>query len=226
MIVIPEPLVGELSLSTAKPITHGRHGRRVSCFPSRKNRTGVMCDSLLESDFCLELERQRSVRQYISQPFRITHHKSQTSYVPDFEVLFNNNQTVLFEVKSEKRYNNRKSPGKLELFSCIFRECGYSLQIALDLEIRQGFRTENLRSLYHQSFSVTESESDRFRTELNKSSLQEFPISSLLAADTEPKMIAYGLFYELLITDLNRPLTIDTIVRLETTNERFNERQQ
>lgn len=224
MIVIPEPLAGELSLSTAKHITHGRHGRRVSCFPSRKNCTGVMCDSLLESDFCLELERQRAVKQYTSQPFRITDHKSQTSYVPDFEVLFHNNQTVLFEVKSEKRYNNRKIPGKLELFSCIFRECGYSLEIALDLDFRHGSKTENLRSLYHQSFSVTGPESDRFRAELNKSSLQEFPISNLLAAGTEPKMIAYGLFYEILVTDLSRPLTIDTIVRLEATNEHFNER--
>lgn len=222
MFVIPEPLANELSLSTAKRITHGRHGRRVTCFPSRKNHTGVMCDSLLESDFCLELERWRSVKQYTSQPFCITDHKSQTSYVPDFEVLFHNNQTVLFEVKSEKRYNNRIIPGKLELFSCIFRECGYSLQIALDLDFRQGSRTENLRSLYHQSFSVTEPESENFRTQLNKSSLQEFPISSLLAAGTEPKMIAYGLFYEILITDLSRPLTIDTTVRMETANEHFN----
>jgi hypothetical protein len=219
MIVIPEALMREISLSPVKPISHGRHGRRVVCFPSRKNHAGVMCDSLLESDFCLELERRRSVKEYTSQPFRITENRSRVSYVPDFEVLFSNNQTTLIEVKSENRYKYGRSVEKLELFSSIFRECGYSLEIVLDSAFRHIHRTHNLRTLYHQSFTVTDTESARFEATLGNLCTRKLSIANLLASGLEPRMIAYGLFYEILLTNLDRPLTTNTAVRVEVNNE-------
>lgn len=221
MIVIPEALMNEFTLSTAERITHGRHGRRVSCFPSRKNHAGVMCDSLLESDFCLELERQKEVKQYTPQPFRITENKSRVSYTPDFEVLLHNNQTILFEVKSENRFKYGRSVEKLELFSSIFRECGYSLEFALDSHFRHNHRTRNLRTLYHQSFIVTDNEVERLKSHLRKYYNQDLPITSLLLNGFEPKMIAYGLFYEILLADLNRPVTINSVVKVGPTDESF-----
>jgi hypothetical protein len=219
MIVIPEALMNEFTLSTAERITHGRHGRRVSCFPSRKNHAGVMCDSLLESDFCLELERQKEVKQYTPQPFRITENKRRVSYTPDFEVLLHNNQTILFEVKSENRFKYGRSVEKLELFSSIFRECGYSLEFALDSDFRHNHRTRNLRTLYHQSFTVTDNEVERLKSNLRKYCNQDLPITSLLLNGFEPKMIAYGLFYEILLADLNRPVTINSVVKVGPTDE-------
>jgi len=219
MIVIPEALVNEISLSPVKPISHGRHGRRVVCFPSRKNRAGVMCDSLLESDFCLELERRESVKEYTSQPFRITENRSRVSYVPDFEVSFFNNQTSLIEVKSENRYTYGRSVEKLALFSSIFRECGYSLEVVLDSAFRHIHRTHNLRTLYHQSFTVTDIELARFKTTLRNLRMRKPSIANLLASGIEPRMIAYGLFYGILLTNLDRTLTANTVVRVGTNNE-------
>ncbi|WP_435652670.1 hypothetical protein ACSC9T_14655 [Pseudomonas putida] len=219
MIVIPEALIGEFSLSKVVRITHGRHGRRVSCFPSRKNQSGVMCDSLLESDFCLELERRKEVKQYTSQPFRLTENKSSLSYTPDFEVLFHNNQTVLFEVKSEDRFTYGRSVEKLELFASIFRECGYSLEFALDTNFRHIHRTRNLRALYHQSYTATDSEIERLKSNLKKYRNKNIPIRLLVSGGFEPKMIAYGLFYKILLADLNQPVGINTFVKVEITDE-------
>ncbi|WP_143492636.1 MULTISPECIES: hypothetical protein [unclassified Pseudomonas] len=219
MIVIPEALMKEFTLSTVKRIAHGRHGRRVSCFPSRKNHMGVMCDSLLESDFCLELERRKAVKQYISQPFKLTENKSRASYTPDFEVLLHNNQTILYEVKSENRFKYGRSVEKLELFSSILRECGYSLEFALDSDIRHIHRTRNLRMLYHHSFTVTDSEVESFKLNLKKCRQQVASITSLLSSGFEPRLIAYGLFYQVLHADLNHPLTINSVVKVETTDD-------
>lgn len=222
MINIPEDLISELSLSPVERITHGRHGRRVSSFPSRKNRAGVMCDSILESDFCLELERRRPVKNYTSQPFRITHLKTQTSYIPDFEVSYNNGRTELFEVKTETRYQKGKNSGKLELFASILRDCGYSLEIALDSAIRHTVKTSNLRTLYHQGYTVSDAESDRFKSDLKQWTSQELTISRLLALGIEPKIIAHALFYEILLTDLSRPLTVHAMVRVSPEYEHAN----
>lgn len=223
MIDIPDALKNEISLSPVKRISHGRYGRLVSCFPSRKNRMGIMCDSLLESDFCLELERRRGVKQYISQPFRITEHKSHISYTPDFEVLFHNTKTVLFEIKSKNRYTHGRSAEKLQLFSSIFRECGYSLEIVLDSPIRQFHKTHNLRTLYHQAYAVTDSEIERFKKNISKYCHREISISLLLAGGFEPIIIAYGLFYKVLLTNLNRPLTVNTVVRVEPADEHLDQ---
>ncbi|WP_152906042.1 hypothetical protein [Pseudomonas putida] len=219
MIVIPEALMNEFTLSTVERITHGRHGRRVSCFPSRKNHAGVMCDSLLESDFCLELERQKEVKQYTSQPFRITENKSRLSYTPDFEVLFHSNQTILFEVKSENRFTYGRSVEKLELFASILRECGYSLEFALDTNFRHIHRTRNLRTLYHHAYTATDSEIEGFKSSLRKYRHKKFPINLLIAGGFKPKMIAYSLFYNILLADLNHPVDFNTVVKVEATYE-------
>nr|WP_269136226.1 hypothetical protein [Pseudomonas shirazica] len=178
-----------------------------------------MCDSLLESDFCLELERRKDVKQYTSQPFRLTENKSRTSYTPDFEVLLYNNQTILFEVKSENRLTYGRSAEKLKLFASIFRECGYSLEFALDSDIRHVHRTRNLRMLYHHSFTVTDSEVESFKLNLRKYRQQVAPVTSLLSSGFEPRLIAYGLFYQVLHADLNQPLTINSVVKVEATDD-------
>lgn len=215
MIVIPEALMNEFTLSTVERITHGRHGRRVSCFPSRKNHTGVMCDSLLESDFCLELERRKEVKQYTSQPFRLTENKSRLSYTPDFEVLLHNNQTILYEVKSENRFTYGRSAEKLKLFASILKECGYSLEFALDTNFRHIHRTRILRTLYHHSYIATDSDIERLKSSLRKYTHQKIPISLLLSAGFTPQMIAYGLFYHILLANLNHPVDSNTFVKVE-----------
>ncbi|EJT85498.1 hypothetical protein PPS11_08025 [Pseudomonas putida S11] len=159
------------------------------------------------------------MKEYTSQPFRITVNRSRFSYVPDFEVSFSNNQTSLIEVKSENRYKYGRSVGKLELFSSIFKECGYSLEIVLDSAFRHIHRTHNLRTLYHQSFTVTDIESARFEVALRNLSTQKLSIANLLASGIEPRMIAYGLFYEILLANLDRPLTPNTVARVEINNE-------
>jgi len=200
MLHVPTEFTSLIDVTTAAhPPKRGRYGRRVTRFPSRKNHCSVPCDSLLEADFCLLLERDPRVVTYESHPVTVHSLEHHARYTPDFCVHYSNGDEVFFEVKISERINSPRSVITRTVFVPVFATCGSTLVTITSAEIREGRTLETLEKWYRYAFGSTPQ-----RAWLVVEKLQSLPdgapLSSLLDEQVTIKEVAYGLFYQLLST--------------------------
>jgi len=80
-------------------------------FASLKNSRNVFYESLLERDFFLTLEFDKTVSSYEEQPLQISyqHYNKQLKYTPDCLVLYNNDRLpCIYEVKFSDEIKEKK----------------------------------------------------------------------------------------------------------------------
>lgn len=213
MIFIPEELSDSLALLPGPELRSGRHCKHVTFLPSRKNGGTVVCETLLEADFCLELERLPFVRTYEAQPFTLTLKKGRKRYTPDFAAKLHDGTIVLYEIKPDSALNDSLTYERLSFFKSLFAECGYALECVLESQFRHPIKTLNLQILYQQSMGASRQSASIVNALINSAPQQKLSVEELIATHVPRHDIAYAVFYRLVLADLYRPFSKHTQLR-------------
>lgn len=213
MISIPEELSDTLSLLPGPVLRSGRYGKHVTFFPSRKNGKTVFCETWLEADFCLELERLPFVTAYETLPFTLSLKKGRKRYTPDFAAKLGDGKVVLYEIKLDKALNASSIRERLRFFQNLFAECGYTLESIRETQFRHPIKTLNLQILYQQSMSASHQSASIVNALISAAPQRKLSVKDLLANQTPHQDIAYAVFYQLVQADLYRPFNPHTQLR-------------
>ncbi len=207
------PLKGVLQGS--RTLTKGRSGKRIVFFPSRKNDALMPCESRLEADNCLELEFDRSVQLYRTQPFTINLGGSE-SYTPDSIHKDELGNIIVREVKFSGALQKENLVERLTRIRNIFEQEGFQFHILTEKNLQLPPRVDNYKFLYrcsHQKYdtmllthaidilhkSPACCTLKKLRNQCNRSNL--------------PPLIADALlFLGLALYDENKKLTSDSII--------------
>lgn len=192
----------------------GRHGSRVTKFPSRKNHRSVTCDSLLEAAFCLELEYRTDVLRYQAHPYVICFKESSYQYTPDFLVEFSSGDFHLVEVKNDYSYFDKAISARIAIYSEILASQGCYLEYISMSHFYMKTRINNLQLLYHRAFWSEGRASGSIKNMIGERTAGKTTLLSLIESRFKIEDIAHAIFYQQIFTNLNRPLTINTIVRI------------
>ncbi|WP_448093680.1 Tn7 transposase TnsA N-terminal domain-containing protein [Pseudomonas lini] len=206
-------LLGEIaSFQRSKLPKHGRPGSRVTIFPSRKNSAPVVCESLLEAAFCLELERRSDVLRYEPHPFTITINTDGTRYTPDFLVRFINGDERLIEIKNEHSVQVNAITGRIMRFIELFAEQGCLLEYLPAGRFYQKIKMQNLHYLYHGAYENHGEASLTIRAMLKQAPPIRRTISHLLENNIKPAAIAHALFYRHIQCNILKPISPISLV--------------
>lgn len=201
-------------LSPSRLPRHGRHGSRVTIFPSKKNGDPLMCESLLEAAFCLELERRPDVARYQIHPYTLNFRGSKYRYTPDFEVTYLSGAQQLIEVKNDESFECFRTKSRLLQITEWLAEYDCLLECLPMRHFYHPIRTINLDYLYHRGYSSTARSDIAVRRYLAQKK-GAIPLQQLLCSVHEAREIAHALFYRAIVCDLCKPLTSNTMVWLD-----------
>ncbi|MCY1358500.1 hypothetical protein D9M69_450360 [compost metagenome] len=213
MISIPEGLSDTLALLPGPELRSGRYCKHVTFLPSRKNGGAVACETLLEADFCLELERLTFITAYEAQPFTLTLKKGRKRYTPDFAAKLRDGTIVLYEIKPDNALNDALTYERLCFFRSLFAECGYALECVRESQFRHPIKTLNLQILYQQSMGATRQTASVVNTLINATPQKKLSVQELIADQASRPDIAYAVFYRLVLANLFRPFSLNTQLR-------------
>lgn len=191
-------------------LRHGKFGKHVTHFPSRKNGKTVTCESLLEADFCLELERAASVTHYEAQPFSIRIAGTKKKYTPDFAAYYANGDRVVYELKNVIAYHDLEVRKRLSFYAELLATHNYLLEPICESSFRIPTRTKNLRLLYVYGYHTKSPEADPLLHALDKH--HQLSVETALNLNISQKAIAYAVFYGLVEADLTRPFRRDSLI--------------
>ncbi|MDT4879723.1 hypothetical protein FQZ97_1154250 [compost metagenome] len=99
---------------------------------------------------------------------------------------------------------------RLQYFQGLFAECGYMLECIRESQFGHPTRTQNLQILYQQSFGEDTKSASVVCSIIQSTRERKLTIQELLVAGASPQNIAYALFYGLVVTNLDRPLSPQT----------------
>lgn len=210
MLNVPPNLMLSLHVIEAFAPSRGRHGRRVTQFPSRKNNRVMGCNSLLEADFCLLLERNPNIVSYTTQPCTVELLKPHSRYTPDFEVVHRNGQVAYYEIKHDNKYNSVRNVARRRLYEPLFAECGSHLKTIKQSEIQQAGADGDLKKLYWYSFGAVAAQVDLLAKSVSTTTKKPQTVGQLLTQGYRMQEIAYGLFYQIIFRVDKQPLHLDS----------------
>ena len=210
MISIPDELKSTLSLLPGPQLRRGKYGKHVTFIPSRKNGGNVACESLLETAFCLELERLQIITTYQSQPFTLVLTHSRQRYTPDFAAKLRDKRVVVYEIKTNSALKDPLTRDRLIYFHTLFAQCGYPLECIGDSQFWHPVRTPNLHWLYHKSFGADRRSASHVSSLIYDSPRRRLTVQELLDNHALPQDIAFAVFYGLVVADLQLPFNIRT----------------
>ncbi|MGY2413080.1 hypothetical protein [Pseudomonas pergaminensis] len=199
------------TFTTCRLPKHGRHGSRVTIFPSRKNNAPLMCESLLEAAFCLELERRADVLCYKTHPYSLTFVTAKIRYTPDFEVTFSSGNQHLIEVKNDQSFECQKIRSRLSRIIELLAEHDCMLECLPLHHFYDTTRTTNLEYLYHHAYSNNGAADRSIHNYLAQQS-QAVALRQLLQNTFGPTDIAHALFYKVIQCNISRPITEKSMV--------------
>ncbi|HDS1769538.1 Tn7 transposase TnsA N-terminal domain-containing protein [Pseudomonas putida] len=201
-------------LSSSRLPRHGRHGSRVTIFPSKKNGAPLMCESLLEAAFCLELERRADVASYKIHPYTLNFKNSKYRYTPDFEVTYTSGAQQLIEVKNDESFECIRTKSRLLRITDLLAENDCLLECLPMRCFYNAARAINLDYLYHRSYSSNGLADRAIQDHLSKQG-QATPIYKLLENAFNSIEIAHALFYRAVECNLRKPITVKTLAWLK-----------
>jgi len=201
---------------TARNVTRCHYGKNVVFFPSRKNNCQVICESVLEADYCLLLEFDKQVLSYRSQPETLTLLDGDETfiYTPDFYVN-SSEESFYAEIKPDRNRLSSKYLHKLTTAKKTLRERGSEFQLLDTSNIRSHHLLRNLKLLYSRSFNTRPEEYTYLISQiplLPRHLTLDALLRQLPAISYSAKYLA--IFNEVFGVDLNRPLTINTTLEI------------
>ncbi|WP_416311297.1 TnsA endonuclease N-terminal domain-containing protein [Pseudomonas sp. W03] len=205
-----------MTIAAARNVARYHYGKNVVLFPSRKNNCQVICESMLEADYCILLEYDTQVLKYQSQPETLTliDFGEKLIYTPDFSVEANE-ELFYVEVKPDRYGLPPKYHRKLRAAEQLLRDRGSTLRLLDSSDIRTHNKLCNLRILYSRSFNTSPEEYTYLvsRTQfLQKHLTLAALLQQLPAVSCSAKYLA--IFNGIFGADLNRPLTQDTVLEV------------
>ncbi len=120
-------------------------------FPSRKNNRMVRHEGLLERDAILLFEMNPCIVQFREQPFKIDYpfDAKIRKYTPDFELLLQNGEKVLVEIKHSDFLARSDINEKFECIQQWFRYQNFPYLILTEKALRAEPRKSNLQRGYY-----------------------------------------------------------------------------
>ncbi|MBS7596908.1 TnsA endonuclease N-terminal domain-containing protein [Pseudomonas sp. RC2C2] len=216
----------KIPIGLRKPEVCGYYGKHLVFFPSRKNHQSIICNSLVESDYCIFLEWDPKVLKYASQPgdLEVCINGRQSVYRPDFFVETRDSQ-YFCEVKNDFTQISDRVKAKTMAAEKLITEMGYGMAYADRLSIRAGWKFKNLAFLYFQSFNVSAAEWVSSIDWLNTLTFP-LPCRYLLTADcpVRKRAIYLTLFKQIVHVDLSLPLNLDSLISAPSGVDPFNDR--
>lgn len=202
------------TLTSSRLPRHGRHGSRVTIFPSKKNNAPLICESLLEAAFCLELERRADIVRYEIHPYTLNFKGSKFRYTPDFEVTYISGAQQLVEVKNDDSFECVRTRSRLWRITDLLAKHDCLLECLPMRHFYHPIRAVNLDYLYHRGYNSTgqaHTSIQRYLAQQHKA----IPLHQLLHHIYEAKEIAHALFYRAIDCNLRKPVTGKTMVWLK-----------
>ncbi len=206
-------LPGTVTITARAELTTGQHHRRITHFPSNKNKSAVGCTVLQHSDFCIHLEYEPKVTGYCSRPGKIRFESSNQCYSPDFCALFDEGHIVFYELLKPTTVILQVEKDRQSGLRALFSEAGLTLEIIMLASISQSPKTHNLRLLYHHALHGTSEGARRVVAAINNSDSDEVSVQHLLSSGHPAKDIAYSIFHKMTSVNLSQPFNLDTRVR-------------
>lgn len=200
----------------ARNVTRTHYGKSIVFFPSRKNHCQIICESVLEADYCLLLEFDKQVSKYQSQPETLIFIESgeKFTYTPDF-CVDSDEELFYVEVKPDRHRLSPKYQRKFRAAENLLRERGSTLQLVDSDDIHLHHQLCNLKVLYSRSFNTRPEEYAYLisRTHhLQKHLTLAALLQQLPAVSCSAKYLA--IFNGVFGVDLNNPLTQDTVLEV------------
>ena len=206
----------------SRKITNTGTLKNIGKFPSLKNGKLVWFESHLERDFIYLTEFDKDVVQYREQPFKIQYllDGKRHNYFPDF----------LLERKDKKQVIEIKPQSKTEkddfiYFSKIMKNHlakeGYEYLVITDSSIRLQPKLSNIKLLWRYARLPINTKHKILLYELfdNLKSFSFIEICSFLEQAKELRELIYTLlFHGCLITDIEKPITRDSVILIGTFN--------
>ncbi|MBG6291072.1 hypothetical protein I5I61_26755 [Pseudomonas nitroreducens] len=217
MISVPDSMSDYIELLPGRKLRRGKYGKHVTSMPSRKNGVYVMCETLLEAEFCLELERSSAVLRYLAQPFTLRFKNSRKCYTPDFSAKLQNGIITIYEVKTDAALRDTPTLDRLLLLQETFASLGHYLEIIRESQFRNPIKMGNLQLLYQKSYKEDGKESKSIINRVRKTTNNSLTVKDLIEAGFSSPSIAYAVFYGEVICDLACPFTENS--RLGLRNE-------
>ncbi|MDN7144022.1 hypothetical protein KC131_25590 [Pseudomonas sp. JQ170] len=213
LVSIERQLANVATFTACRLPRHGRHGSRVTIFPSRKNNAPLMCESLLEAAFSLELERRTDVLCYQIHPYTLKFVATKVRYTPDFQVTFTSGSQQLIEVKNDKSFECKRIRARLSRIIDLLAEHDCVLECLPMCNFYNATRTSNLEYLYHLAYS-NDGGAGRAIRHLIAQQPQAIPLRQLLQNKFTPAEIAHALFYQVIQCNISKPITLESMVWL------------
>ncbi|MCO6690596.1 hypothetical protein [Pseudomonas asiatica] len=208
----------DVPIGLRKPDKCGYYGKHLIFHPSRKTGRQEVCNSVLESDYCILLEWDKNVVNYASQPgaLEVKINGKKRRYHPDFRV--ETREALYFtEVKHDFETINPKRRELLLAAQQVFADLGYSLVFADTSSIRQGVKLKNIKFLYFHSFNVCDEEKTACQRWL-QSIKYPVPLRALIYTNSivRERAVYQALFDGVLLTDLASQLTLDSLLNFNS----------
>ncbi|WP_164666807.1 hypothetical protein [Pseudomonas viridiflava] len=210
----PLELPPQVCLLPRKPLSSGQPHRRVTHFPSLKNKTMVACESSLLAQFCLHLEYEPKVIAYVSRPFAVQFIEADLTVRPHFAAILADDRRVYYQVESADEITDPRRQYRQSLTKQCFGHAGFIFECIRPEHYQAAVSTETLRCLYHQAFGASAAQVPNIRRRLGEATDGRMMIRSLLARGIPLKDIAFALFFQHIHTDLRKPVDLNTIVEI------------
>ncbi|WP_156905631.1 hypothetical protein [Pseudomonas vranovensis] len=206
-------LPGTVTISARTELTTGQRHRRITHFPSRKNKSAVGCTALQHSDFCVHLEYEAGVTGYCSRPGKIQFERRNECYSPDFCALFDSGHIVFYELLKPATITLQVEKDRQSRLRALFSEAGLVLDIITLSSISQSQKIHNLRLLYHHALHGTSEGARQVVGTINNSDSNDLSVQNLLSSGNLPGDIAYSIFYKMTSINLTQPFNLSSRVR-------------
>jgi hypothetical protein len=199
-----------------RPWIKPRQGTFSTAFPSLKNGHPILCDTILESDYCIWLEWDRTVSRYAcnSRTFELELADRSVKYTPDFEISLSTGQKAYAEVKSSFVHVNQKLGQKINAFShyCQQQQLTFIQVNAVQILKHPTFQT--LKHIYCRRQFIDDVALDLFYHRLPPES---FPMTleallNEIRSEAALAFICEGLFDGSLAADLRQPFNLDFVI--------------
>ncbi|SFB27880.1 hypothetical protein SAMN05216248_10426 [Pseudomonas simiae] len=187
------------------PLSKGRPGSRVTFFPSRKNHGPITCGNLMQADYCVHLEYHHDVRTYQCRPPTVC--KGELRYKADFLVALSNGPSVYHKFLLPDDQARPHMRDWTKAVEAMLLEHGVLFRWLIHDKLPQRLVTQNLRYLYHHSFSSSKRAALEVRAQVVAHAGQQTTIAALLARGIAPADISHAIFLNELRVNLEQKLT-------------------
>lgn len=201
-----------IKLLSVIPRRTGQYGKHITAFPSKKNLATRMCDTLLEANFCILLERWKPVKSYETQSLTYNFSNINRRYTPDFLVHFIDGSTSAYELKNEIALEDKHLAQQLTELKIYFNKIGICYEWLGRSRLPKPALMNNLRYLYFHSYGANPQGYNRLKSYLSTSSTECSTIKSILNAGFRSEDIAYSLFHGDINCNLETPIDCNSYI--------------